>query len=261
MIVSPSDHHISYAGAFSEALKRAIKGAEQGKLVTLGIKPTRPETGFGYLERGAQVSDQEHPLEGAEGGRIEPRCEVRRFVEKPSREVAERYLASGDFLWNSGLFVMSVERLLSEVARQLPELWAALEAIEPTIGTPEYEPVLAERFAALRSVSLDYGVMEGAEGVEVVPVELGWSDVGHWAALRELYPQDTEGNVKVGASHLTLEARDNVIYSERPVALLGVTGLVVAESNGALLICPAERSQEVRDVVEALKAQGQGELT
>jgi mannose-1-phosphate guanylyltransferase len=159
---------------------------------------------------------------------------------------------------------MKVSRLFEELQRQLPAHWEALERIRESMGTPAYGRALSEQFSSMRSISLDYGVMEGASEVEVVPVSLGWSDVGHWAALRELYPADSQGNVCVGDGHICLDAQDNVIYSVGPrapqVALLGVQGLVVAHSPEALLICKVDESQRVREVVEALKARGDKHL-
>jgi len=267
IVISPADHHVAYPRAFTLALERAAERAARGALVTLGVSPTRPETGYGYIERAELAEGQprgQEPRSCVGGGAVGAAHRVARFVEKPSREVAERYLESGQFLWNSGLFVMSVKALFKEIKRQLPDHWEAFERLKASLGTPRYHETLSAEFSALRSVSLDYGVMEGAEAVEVIPVELGWSDVGHWAALRELYPRDEGGNIAVGCPYQLLDARDNVLYSssERAlqVSMIGVSGLVVAQSPDALLICPVEQSQRVRELVEELKRRGDDHL-
>lgn len=260
MVISPADHHVAYQEAFTHAILRAAEGARLGALVTLGVSPTRPETGYGYIELQGPVEGGGEPLTPSGGGQVMGRQRVARFVEKPSLEVAQRYVDSGRYLWNSGVFVMRVDRLFEELQRQLPQHWEALMRIKASLGSAHYEQVLSEQFSLMRSMSLDYGVMEGAAQVEVVPVSLGWSDVGHWAALQELYPADEQGNVKVGEGHLCLDAQRNVIYSAGQgapqVSLLGVEGLVVAYSPDALLVCKVEDSQRVREVVEALRARG-----
>lgn len=264
LVVSPADHHIAYPEAFSYAIQRAVEGAQAGALVTLGINPTRPETGYGYIRLGTMIHASGQRVELAHGGVVDCRHQVAAFVEKPTVDIAHSYLESGQYLWNSGVFIMRADRLLAEIKQQLPQHWDALCEIQSALGQPQYESVLSKAFSAMRSVSLDYGIMENAQCVEVVPVELGWSDVGHWAALRELYPQDAQKNTLVGQRHLCIDASQNVIFSvgenAPQVSLLGVHGLVVAYSPDALLICPVDESQRVKEVVDLLRERGDLDL-
>lgn len=252
MAVLPADHHISDAEGFRQAVAAAAERAALGEIVTLGIRPTRPETGYGYIH--ADHTDTRLTRNGTEV------CGVRRFVEKPPREVAERYLADGGYLWNSGMFFFTAARILKDIKQFLPNLSAALDDIQDAIGTPRYAEVLADRFAAVRSVSIDYGVMEHAEGVRVIPADFGWNDVGHWAALADFAEADDHGNVVRGPA-VVLDAQDCIVHAEdRLVAVVGAEGLVVVATADAVLVCPRDRAQDVRKVVEALEAQGKEHL-
>lgn len=252
MAVLPADHHISNGEAFREALAAAAERAALGEIVTLGIRPTRPETGYGYIH--ADHTDTRVTRNGTEV------CGVRRFVEKPPREVAERYLADGGYLWNSGMFFFTAARIMKDIQQFLPNLASALEDIEAAIGTDRYAEVLADRFASVRSVSIDYGVMEHAAGVRVIPADFGWNDVGHWAALADFAESDAHGNVVRGPA-VVLDARDCIVHSEgRLTAVVGIDGLVVVATADAVLVCPRDHAQDVRKVVEALEAQGEEQL-
>ncbi len=252
LAVLPADHHIADAVGFRGLVEAAAERALAGEIVTLGIRPTRPETGYGYIH-----FDADDRVEAAGGIGVHA---VRRFVEKPPREVAERYLADGSYLWNSGMFFFTAARILDDIGRYLPEMRAELEAIGAAIGTPDYDQVLAERFAAIKGVSIDYGVMEHAARVRVVPAEMGWNDVGHWAALADFADADDAGNVASGDA-LLVDASDNIVHSEGAlVAAVGVSGLVVVATPDAVLVCPREQAQDVRKIVDALKEQGREEL-
>lgn len=245
MAVLPADHHIADSPRFRRLLAAAEQRARAGEIVTLGIRPTRPETGYGYIR--FDDRDLVHAGEQVVVFRVE------RFVEKPPRTVAEQYLADGRYLWNGGMFFFTVGRILADLERLLPDLYAALLRIEAAIDTPEYEAVLAREFAATQSISIDYGVMEHAEGVRVVPADIGWNDVGHWAALADFAEADEDGNVVDGDAAL-IDAHDNIVHAGgRFVAVVGASGLVVVATGDAVLVCPRDRAQDVRHVVARLE--------
>jgi mannose-1-phosphate guanylyltransferase len=223
--VVPADHHIADEDGYRGAVRRALDAAERhDAIVTVGIRPSRPETGYGYLELGADVS----PGVAA----------VARFVEKPDRAVAEGYVASGRHLWNAGMFFFRGARMLDAIARHLPDTARALAA-------PELYP-------SVPSISIDYGVMEKEPGVLTVPADFGWNDVGSWTALADVHPADGAGNV--GTCLVAHDARRNIVHSDpgTVVALLGVEDLVVVRSGNAVLVAPRDRAQDVRDLVRLL---------
>lgn len=235
-VVLPSDQTIRDVPAFRACLERAIAAARGGRIVTIGIRPTRAETGFGYIELGAG------------DGAVR---DVARFVEKPDAARAEAYVAGGRHLWNAGIFVFRAGDMLAAMREHLPEIADAVAGDERAIET---------WFPRLPSISLDYGVMEklGPGEVAVVPGDFGWSDVGSWQAAWELADKDDAGNAKA-AGALFVEAQGNhvAVFSTsaatKTVALLGVSGLAVIETDDALLVLPRERAQDVRLVIEALK--------
>lgn len=236
----PADHHISDPAGFRKALAEAARGAEQGYIVTLGLTPTRPDTGFGYIRAGDL-------LDG-------PLRRVQAFVEKPDPETAQRYLDSGEYLWNGGIFVFRADVMLQEFAAQMPDLSKELDAIRAALGTPRYPAALAKRFKAMPATSIDYGVAEKSTRMAVLPGSFGWSDVGSFAALPEVRPADEHGNVVSGKGAVVIDCRECVIVaSDRPLAVVGLKGMVVVDSGDAVLVLPKERSQDVRKVVEMLK--------
>ncbi len=245
MAVLPADHHIGDPARFRALIAAAADRARRGEIVTLGIRPTRPETGYGYIhfDRTDTVD-----IDGVAA------CRVERFVEKPPREVAEQYLASGRYLWNSGMFFFTPRRILADIGRFLPATRARLDRIAAAIGTPAYAETLEREFAATEAVSLDYGVMEHADRVRVVPAAFGWNDVGHWAALADFGDVDDRGNVLRGDT-VIVDSHGCVVQSEGPlVALVGVHDLVVVATGDAVLVCPKDRAQDVRRVVDRLAA-------
>jgi len=222
--------------------------------MTLGITPTRPETGYGYLQCGGTVGDG-------------PALRVEEFKEKPSYEVAESYVKSGNYLWNAGMFVWRVDVFLTELARQQPQLAAGVSRIAQAWGTAEQEEVLGEVWPTLPRISVDYAVMEGAAmvgRVGTVPGDFGWNDVGDFHTLGEVLAADTAGNVVVGKdaagkqSVLLREAENLVVVpsSGRLVAALGVRDLIIVDTPDAVLICPRDRAQEVKSLVDDLKSKG-----
>ena len=245
MAVFPADHYIRDVEAFRAAVQAAVDHAATGSIVTLGIEPTKPETGYGYIRCGAPLSEG-----------------VRRaaaFVEKPDRATAEAYLRSGDYLWNSGMFCFRVDTILSEIARQLPGLASHLDELAPALARGDRDEV-ARVFAEIEPVSIDYGVMEGASDVAVIPSRFGWDDVGHWDALPHVCETDDAANVIKG-DVVAIDCKDSVLFGrpDRVLAAVGLDHFVVVDTEDALLVAPRDRVQQVRAIVEALRARG-GEL-
>jgi mannose-1-phosphate guanylyltransferase len=238
-MVLPSDHFIAMPAAFEACVEHALEGARRGFLTTLGIRPTRPETGFGYIELGAE-----------QGASL---FEAARFVEKPSLAVAEDYVASGKFLWNAGMFFYAARDMLAAVREHLPDVAEKADACARSPAS------LATVFPTMPSVSIDKGVMEKAKRVAVVPGDFGWSDLGSWQSAWELSPKDDAENVLPDGS-VAIDAHGNLVWdhaqSKRTYALVGVSNLVVVETEDAVLIVPRERAQDVRLAVERLKALG-----
>jgi mannose-1-phosphate guanylyltransferase len=249
VMVLPSDHHIGDEPAFRAALQRAVASAEQGPITTVGLVPTRAETGFGYLESGEDL-----------GSGV---WRVARFVEKPDRPRAEEYVRSGRFFWNSGMFFFRARVMLDAIAQHLPELYQGLLAIERAAaqGPAAEAETTARVFEATRSVSIDYGVMERAALLHLVPASFGWSDLGSWQSAWELGSRDERGNC-LDDECLAIESSGNLVRSlrtdraSRVIALVGVGDLCVVDTDDALLVIPRERAQDVRLVVEALKQRG-----
>ncbi len=251
MAVLPADHNIRDEADFLRVLQTAAAVAGTfGRLVTIGIRPTHPDTGYGYI----QLDSERLPVGGHDV------FKVARFIEKPPREKAEQFLADGHYLWNSGMFIWRVDSILGELRRHLPDLTAGLEAAKDALASRMWAQAVSDVYPRLPSISIDVGVMERAQDVWVVPGHFGWSDVGSWRALSELLPQDAHGNVVVG-EHRGLDTSGCFIYSPKKlVATIGITDLVVVETDDALLICPKGRDQEVRKLVESLEREGRDEL-
>lgn len=248
LLVLPSDHAIRDGDNLREALARAAEVAEDGYLVTFGIQPCAPETGYGYIQLG-------DPLPGFSGVRT-----VARFVEKPDQATARRYLDEGTYVWNSGMFAFRARTLLENLAGCAPEVHAGLTALLPELERGL--PPSAELYGAIPKISIDYAVMERAQRVAVLPVNPGWSDLGSFAALHGVLPRDDAQNaVRAGrAGGFVLEGRGNLVLgSERVVALVGVNDTVVVDTPDALLVCSLERSQDVRLVYDRLKREGREE--
>ncbi|MHB1846061.1 MAG: mannose-1-phosphate guanylyltransferase [Deltaproteobacteria bacterium] len=239
LIVLPSDHHVADAPGFREVLRRCASVAAEGPFCTVGIRPTHPETGYGYLRLGAELAP------GVRG--------VAAFVEKPDLARAQAYVAGGDHLWNGGIFAFRVDVLLREIERQLPKLWAVLRRLAPAIGTSREGAAVRRHFPKAPSISIDYGVMEKAERVAVVPADVGWSDLGSFDALSGVRPLDAQGNVGAPDA-LLIDSRNCVVVgSGRPVAVVGMENVVVVDAGDALLVVPRDRCQDVRQVVLELR--------
>jgi mannose-1-phosphate guanylyltransferase/mannose-1-phosphate guanylyltransferase/mannose-6-phosphate isomerase len=243
LLVMPSDHVIQDVAAFRTAVNLALPLAAEGWLVTFGVAANAPETGYGYIKRGAELAP------GI--------ARVDRFVEKPDRATAEAYLAEGGYSWNGGIFLFSAGALIDALRQHAPEI---LDAVAGAMDKAERRGGRiypdAHGFAASPAQAVDYAVMEKADRVAVVPVEMGWSDVGSWDALHALAPGDADGNVHLGEV-VAIDTRDCLIRSEGPlVAAVGVSDLIVIATPDAVLILPRGSSQEVKRAVEALQKQG-----
>ena len=248
MLLMPSDHVIEDRGAFLAAVERAAAAARAGHLVTFGIHPEKPETGYGYIERGAALS-------GAEGA-----FAVARFVEKPDAGTAERYVASGDFFWNSGIFLFPAALFLGELERLRPDIVAACRrALDGARRDEDFVRLDKEAFAACPADSIDYAVMEHTAKAAVVPVSMGWSDLGSWDALWELAEKDAAGNALLG-NVIAEDARNCYLRSESGlVAALGVDDMVVVATDDAVMLAPRNRAQDVRRLVTRLTAEKRAE--
>ena len=247
--VFPADHHIGDEAAFGVAIERAFAAAAQADvIVTIGLRPTRPDTGFGYLELGEPRPDL--------GPEVRT---VTRFVEKPDLVTARAYVVGGRHRWNGGMFFVRATRLLAELARSLPATAAGMATIAAALkdGGAAAAAATAAVYPGLPSISIDHGVMEHARDVVAVTGELGWSDVGSWAAVAELTAPDARGNAVVGDA-VIVDGGGNLVVTDpgTVVALVGVSGLAVVRSGDAVLVLPLDRAQDVRAAVDALAAAG-----
>ncbi len=243
--ILPSDHVITKPDAFLACLRAAHAAADAGYLVMLGVAPTGPDTGFGYIERSDDAVG-----DGA--------FRVRRFVEKPKRDAAVEMWKSGLYLWNAGMFVCRVERALEEYGRHLPGTARSLEALRAVAGSPRWNAVLSDAWEETDRTTFDYGIMEKADRVAVVPADIGWQDVGNWSRLAELVSKDD--NYAVGTL-LSEGSRGLYVYSpEKVVAAVGVEDLVIVETADALLVTKKDRSEEVKAIVERLQREGRTDL-
>jgi mannose-1-phosphate guanylyltransferase len=252
--VLPSDHFVRDEPGFRDVLARALSAAEEGFLTTIGIVPTRPETGYGYIELGDRLRDGVHA--------------VARFVEKPSRDRAQAFVDGGRHLWNGGMFFFRAGVMKQAIAEHLPALSDGLDALDAAAVRGEEEQALPALFASLPSVSIDHGVMEKAAKLAVVPGDFGWNDVGSWEVAWELAARDAAGNALPPGS-VAIDAKDNLVRDETTAgkaakagragktwALVGVSDLVIVETDDAFLVMPRTRAQDVRAVVDALRARG-----
>jgi mannose-1-phosphate guanylyltransferase len=249
MAVLTADHYITDQARFRQALEAASSLARDGHLVTLGIKPTSPSTAFGYIEQGPCVGIA-HDLQI---------FRVEHFIEKPRREVARNMVTSGRYSWNSGMFVWRADRILEEIKGHMPGLYAQLMDVKAALGKPEAEEVLAHIWDQVAQQTIDYGVMEHAEDVVVIPIDIGWTDVGSWSSLSELLPHDQDGNIFIGP-YEEIDTHNTFVFGgKRLIAMIGVKDIVIVDSEDALLICAKKREQEVRQMVDRLKANGEND--
>ncbi len=247
MVVLPSDHGIGDPERYRTVIAAAARAAEkENALVTIGIEPTSPHTGFGYMEGGPSIGQVAgHAL-----------LRVKSFREKPDRKQAQAFLQSGNFFWNSGMFVWKASTILKEIERFLPDLYSGLMTIKASLGKSSETKTLSTIYKGLTPISIDYGVMEKAKDVFVIPASFDWSDVGSWDALWEISSKDGRGNALAGGSQAIFESTENaLVYSpDKLVTLVGMKDVIVVETKDALLICKKGRSQDVKKIVDALAA-------
>ena len=251
MVVLPADHYIVQVPLFQETLLAAAQTSQIGDyLITLGITPNFPETGYGYLEQGKKVTE-------IKGHGV---WEVKAFHEKPDRPKAEAMLKTGRFFWNSGMFVWTVSAILDQMSRLTPAMYEELMKLKKFLGSPGWEEALRVGYEAMENISIDYAVMERADKVLMLAGDFGWNDVGSWEAVYQLQPKDEQGNCLTGPV-LVLDSQGCLVHSpQKAVGLIGMKDLIVVDTPDALLICPRDRAQEVKKIVELLEGQGKFEL-
>ncbi|HCR49030.1 MAG TPA: mannose-1-phosphate guanylyltransferase [Bacteroidetes bacterium] len=247
MIVLPADHLIANVRRFQQVLRTAITQAQEpGSLVTIGIEPTHPEIGYGYIQFHTET------YEADEDGLVA--CPVKAFAEKPDIETAERFLATGEFLWNSGMFVWRADTILSEIQKHMPDLAEAFQPIRDTQSVSN--EMVFQAFKSSPKISVDYGIMEPAEKVFVVPGNFGWNDVGDWRAVYDLNDKDQHGNALRGKVVCEDATRNLVFAGDKLVAVVGMHDTIVVNTPDALLVCHKEATQKVKNVVEFLNSNG-----
>jgi mannose-1-phosphate guanylyltransferase len=246
MAVLTADHVIKNEREFHQMLRSAYDAARAAHLVTLGIKPTYPATGYGYIQMGDRISTF---------GGLDV-YGVFRFVEKPSEDKAKQMLDAGRHAWNSGMFVWRVDQILDEFARQMPDLTSTLGEISAAWNRHDRLEVISRLWPVIKPETIDYGIMENADKVVVIPAEeLGWNDVGSWNALFDILPSDEAGNIVIGGLHIPLDTQDSLIYmnqDRRLIVTIGVKDLIVVDTGDVTLVCRKDQAQKVREVVAKL---------
>lgn len=247
MVVLPADHLIADEDLFLSTLRAAVAMArKQPALITLGIRPVSPETGYGYIEAGDQVHKvQEHRF-----------YKVTSFHEKPDAERAKDYLEKNNFFWNSGIFVWQAEAILAEMKNYLPGLYTDLHRLKPFLDTDGLDQEINQIYPELESISIDYGVMEKADNVLMIPADFSWNDLGSWASMAQIWPRDEQSNAHQGEI-MAMESRGNVVFAQQKLCvLLGVDDLIVVDTEDALLVCPVNRAQDIGKILDAMKQRG-----
>jgi mannose-1-phosphate guanylyltransferase len=246
MAVLTADHYIRNIPLFHELLEAAWQTAQDDWLVTLGIHPTFPSTGYGYIQHGETL----HKYQTLAVHR------VLKFKEKPDLATAKLMIQSGDHNWNSGMFIWKVDSILAEFKRQMPELYQGLNRVGASLGTPAETRTIEETWRELKSVTIDYGIMEEAESVAVIPAtDLGWDDIGSWESLFEVLPSDENGNIYIGCKPISLESDHSLVLSENPghqIVTIGMQDTIIIDTGDALLVCNRHDAQKVKDVVQKL---------
>lgn len=239
-----ADHHITKKDKFRDVLNAAYDLAQKGYIATLGISPSYPATGFGYIRQGELISN----IDGFDS------YVALGFTEKPNAVTATSFLASGEYTWNSGMFIWKAEQALGEFKRQQPKMYDLLMELAPTVDSRGYEHKLEDIWESIEKISLDYAVMEGAEKMAVIPADFGWNDVGSWASMYDVLKLDRSGNAVKGSQpeRVLLDTNNTLVYSDKLVVTIGVENIIVIETLDSLLICNKDRTQDVKEVVNHL---------
>ncbi|MBW7454625.1 mannose-1-phosphate guanylyltransferase [Paenibacillus sepulcri] len=250
MVVLPSDHHITNDAQFRQTLDEACTVAmETDKIVTIGIKPSFASTGYGY------ICYESKPFMTVPAAVHE----VSEFVEKPNFKKAQTYLASGNYLWNSGMFIWKTSVIIDHFQRFLPRLFKSMLPLRNHPGGEELTALLNEIYPTLQNISIDYGILERSADVVVISGNFGWNDIGSWDTLGAIFPPDDDGNI-VKANYLGIDTRNSIIYGNgRLITTIGIDGLIIADTGDALLICPKDRAQSVKEIVDMLREKGMTE--
>lgn len=242
IVVLTADHIIKEEEKFLNVLKRGIEIAGEGRIVTIGIKPDHPETGYGHIKPAEKVSE-ENDIEV---------FKVEKFVEKPNMEKANEYTKNG-YLWNSGMFIFKASIMLDAMAKYMPSLYEGLIKTKESLSTDGEEQTIKEIYESLEGESIDYGVMEKAKNAYVIKGDFKWNDVGSWSALDDIYPKDGNGNVKIGET-LGIDTKNSILVGDkRLIASIGVENLVIVETDDAVLVCHKNEAQKVKDLVKKIK--------
>ena len=246
MLVLPSDHLIGYEDIYISTLKKAVAVAEEGKnLVTIGITPTYPETGYGYINFGKEAGSA---------------YEVERFVEKPDLATAKKYLASGKYLWNSGMFVWKISSIMTDLKEFMPDIYEGALRIGESFGTDKFTETLVKEFTAFTSESIDFGIMEKASNIFTIPGSFGWDDVGSWLAVERINETDDDKNYVDGDVITVDSQRTTICGGKRLVAAIGTRDIIIVDTDDVLLVCSKNNTQDVKKVIAQLKERGRNEL-
>jgi mannose-1-phosphate guanylyltransferase len=247
-----ADHHIADKAGLRAALQSAYEAAQRDYIVTLGIMPSFPATGFGYIHRAEEIGQFNGLTVYHSLG----------FTEKPPLEKAVEFLASGDYSWNSGMFIWKAGQAFAEYERQQPAMYEAFAPLAAAVDTPQFEDALDTTWEQIGKISIDYAVMEDAQRMAVIPVSIGWSDVGSWASLFEVVERDEAGNCFKGKPHphIAIDTQDALVFADKLTVLVGMKDVVVVDTPDALLICQRDQAQTVKDVVNRLKAENLDQL-
>ncbi|MGL5937233.1 MAG: mannose-1-phosphate guanylyltransferase [Phocaeicola sp.] len=253
IVVTPADAFVSDTEEFRSIIRKALEfTANQEAVVTIGIKPNRPETGYGYIAAGEAVEQEMNQLKTVEANQEadrNPLCKVSQFKEKPNREIAEEYLKAGNYFWNAGIFVWNVNTIVAEMKRHTPQLATLFDGMNEVLGTPQEREVIATLFPTCESISIDYAVMEKTTQAYVLPADFGWSDLGNWSALHALLPHDSNNNSPVGSDIRCFDTQNTLVHApdKRLVIVQGLEGYIVADKGDTLLICKQEEEQQIKD--------------
>lgn len=270
IVVAPSDHLILQEETFRQTIQQGFEFIENNDaLLTLGMKPTRPETGYGYIQMGDKAKGEEAKGESLEarGESLEARgndiCKVKAFTEKPNLELAKVFLESGDFLWNSGIFIWSLDSILHAFQEFLPEMANKFAEGEKVMGTADEDAFIQQMFPTCPSISIDYGVMEKAKNVHVIPSDFGWSDLGTWGSLYELSDKDENENVTLHSDATYYDSHGNIVTLPKGhlAVVQGLEDCIVAESDGVLLICKRDAEQQIRQFFMDAEVKFEGEFS